>query len=151
MSGDTGLLLLCEAELGKPMLELRASDYKAGQRVVDEGRCSTWGMGQTIPSGWKDAGAVHESLKGISMVSAVKKGCLVFSLMSSCSRMSPTARLRLLAPAPLGSMICCTMSTSVRPRALYASTCLLTKCAPILGYDITQICLRYLFRVKMTY
>jgi hypothetical protein len=30
---------------------------------------STWGQGRTGPSKWIDAGVVHESLKGIKMVS----------------------------------------------------------------------------------
>ena len=68
MSDNTGLLLLCEAELGKPMLELTDADYQAGDKALEAGRWSTWGQGQTVPSGWKDAGSVHESLKGVLMV-----------------------------------------------------------------------------------
>ena len=74
MSDDTGLLLLCEAELGKPMLELRDSDYRAGERVAEGGHCATWGQGINVPSGWKDAGSVHDSLQGILMVSLTQPG-----------------------------------------------------------------------------
>jgi poly [ADP-ribose] polymerase 2/3/4 len=68
-SGKTGLLLLCEAELGKPMLELTAGDYMAGQLASEAGAMTTWGKGMTAPLAWKDAGCVHKSLKGVSMVS----------------------------------------------------------------------------------
>jgi poly [ADP-ribose] polymerase len=67
-SGNTALLLLCDAELGKPMLELLHSDYDAGQRAQENGSYSTWGKGMTTPLKWKDAGCVHHSLKGASMV-----------------------------------------------------------------------------------
>ena len=69
MSDDTGLLLLCEAELGKPMFELVDADYMAGERVAKIGGCTTWGQGITVPSGWKDAAVVNESLKGVKIVS----------------------------------------------------------------------------------
>ena len=66
-SGNTGLLLLCEAELGKPSLKLTDADSGAGSRAKKENCISTWGVGQTTPAGWKDAGCVHPSLKGVSM------------------------------------------------------------------------------------
>jgi poly [ADP-ribose] polymerase 2/3/4 len=68
-SGNTGLLLLCEAELGKPMLELTNSDYTAAERASEAGAIATWGKGKMAPLAWKDAGCVHKSLKGVSMVS----------------------------------------------------------------------------------
>ena len=68
-SGNVGLLLLCEAELGKPMLELKYSSYSADQEAKAIGGLSTWGKGRYVPKGWKDAGCVHESLKGVTMVS----------------------------------------------------------------------------------
>lgn len=67
-SGSIGLLLLCEAELGKPMLELSTGDPGAGEMAKAEGRIATWGRGETAPKEWKDAGCVHEGLKGVSMV-----------------------------------------------------------------------------------
>lgn len=66
-SGGTGLLLLCEAELGDPSLKLVNADYNAGDRAKAEKRLSTWGVGQTAPQAWKDAGSVHPSLQGIKM------------------------------------------------------------------------------------
>ena len=48
-SDDTGLLLLCEAELGKPMLELTQADYDAEEVANKAGCLSTWGMGVTRP------------------------------------------------------------------------------------------------------
>lgn len=68
-SGGEGILLLCEAELGDPMLNLVNADYNAGERASLSGCYSTWGMGTTAPQKWKDAGCVHQSLKGVSMVS----------------------------------------------------------------------------------
>ena len=71
MSNNTGLLLLCDAELGKPMWELTHSSYNAGEDAKKNGRYSTWGKGRTVPKGWKDAGSVHPSLKGVIMVSTM--------------------------------------------------------------------------------
>ena len=69
LSGGVGLLLLCEAELGKPMLELEHADYNAEEVARKQKSISTWGKGSTAPQGWKDAGCVHENLKGVTMVS----------------------------------------------------------------------------------
>ena len=69
-SGGVGLLLLCEAELGRPMLELTVADYNAGDVAKKQKSFSTWGKGSTAPKGWKDAGCVNKNLKGISMVSS---------------------------------------------------------------------------------
>lgn len=66
-SGNIGLLLLCEAELGKPLFELTDADYDAGSRALMQGSFSTWGKGRTAPKKWKDAGVVHEALKGVQM------------------------------------------------------------------------------------
>ncbi|KJF60509.1 polymerase [Coccidioides immitis RS] len=66
-SGNTGLLLLCDVELGDPMLELTHSDYHAGDRAKDENKLATLGMGRTVPYGWRDAGSVHEDLAGVLM------------------------------------------------------------------------------------
>jgi poly [ADP-ribose] polymerase len=68
LSGNHALLLLCEAELGKPMLELNNSDYNAGDLARANGRIATWGKGITGPAGWKDASCVNQSLKGVMMV-----------------------------------------------------------------------------------
>ena len=66
-SGNIALLLLCEAELGRPPLKLTDADYNAGERAKDAKCLSTWGVGQTAPAGWKDAGCVHAGLKGVKM------------------------------------------------------------------------------------
>ncbi|EXJ87633.1 hypothetical protein A1O3_04594 [Capronia epimyces CBS 606.96] len=70
-SGGTGLLLLCEAELGKPPLRLINSDYEAGDRAKKSGSISTWGIGKTAPQRWKDASCIHTSLKGVQMPDVV--------------------------------------------------------------------------------
>lgn len=72
-TNGTGLLLLCEAELGAPPLKLNDSDYNAGERAKEKGMISTWGVGQTAPLAWKDAGAIHPSLKGVRMPDVSKK------------------------------------------------------------------------------
>ncbi|KAI9812723.1 MAG: hypothetical protein M1827_004479 [Pycnora praestabilis] len=66
-SGGTGLLLLCEAELGTPMYELTGADSYAGEKAVKEGKVATWGKGLTAPVGWKDASCVNPALKGIKI------------------------------------------------------------------------------------
>ncbi|KAI2084804.1 hypothetical protein LOZ36_004508 [Ophidiomyces ophidiicola] len=66
-SDNTGLLLLCDVELGNPMLELIHSDYNAGERAKSENKLATLGMGRVVPQGWKDASCVHEDLTGVLM------------------------------------------------------------------------------------
>lgn len=68
MSQGEGLLLLCEAELGAPMLELVHSSYTADDEARNAGKWSTTGQGTFAPPAWMDAGAVHKSLKGVKMV-----------------------------------------------------------------------------------
>ncbi|KGO78340.1 hypothetical protein PITC_059530 [Penicillium italicum] len=66
-SRGMGLLLLCDAELGAPMLELEHSDYNAGAVAHNEGKIATLGMGSNIPGGWKDAGCLSPALQGVKM------------------------------------------------------------------------------------
>ncbi|KAJ2895246.1 hypothetical protein MKZ38_006746 [Zalerion maritima] len=107
ISGGTGLLMLCEAELGDPMQELTAASYDAGETAKKGGMASTWGKGRTGPLKWKDAEAVHPSLKGIKIP-------------------DPS-----VAPG----------NTNVDNVRLYYNE--------YIAYDISQVRLRYLFRVKM--
>ncbi|KAK4634016.1 Poly [ADP-ribose] polymerase 2 [Fulvia fulva] len=67
LSGNHALLLLCEAELGKPMQELTDASYEAGETAAEINALSTWGKGLVGPEGWKDAACVHPSLAGVSM------------------------------------------------------------------------------------
>ena len=69
MSGGTGLLLLCEAELGKPMYEIPTGDSNAEEQAKKHNCISTLGVGRTAPQGWVDGSFIHDSLKGVSMVS----------------------------------------------------------------------------------
>ncbi|KAL4878673.1 poly polymerase catalytic domain-containing protein [Aspergillus karnatakaensis] len=69
-SGNKGLLLLGDVELGDPLYELYNSDYHAGDNAKKEGKIATLGKGRTIPGGWKDAGCVHPDLQGIQMPDA---------------------------------------------------------------------------------
>ncbi|KAL5410903.1 hypothetical protein PMIN03_005147 [Paraphaeosphaeria minitans] len=66
-SGGHALLLLCEAELGRPMQELTHASYTAGEDAYAKGNWSTWGKGMTGPLAWKDAECVHPSLRGVAM------------------------------------------------------------------------------------
>jgi len=79
-SGGTALLLLCEAELGNPMHELTNASYTAGEDAINKGLHSTFGMGQTGPKKWKDAGCVNPALKGCMMVSKLAFPDLVSQL-----------------------------------------------------------------------
>lgn len=68
LSGNIGLLLLCEAEVGKPMLELTNASSSAAEEAKRKGCVATWGKGRIGPVGWKDADCVNPNLKGVSMV-----------------------------------------------------------------------------------
>ena len=68
MSGNVGLLLLCEVELSQPMYEIPTGNSNAQQEAEKNNCISTMGVGRTAPQAWKDAGCVHESLKGVLMV-----------------------------------------------------------------------------------
>ncbi|KAJ6789567.1 hypothetical protein PWT90_07718 [Aphanocladium album] len=107
MSNNEGLLLLCEAELGDPMLELVHSSYTADDEAKKAGSWSTKGQGTFAPPKWMDAGAVHKSLKGVQMPDPSK-------------------------PA---------QDTKVPNASLYYNE--------YICYDVDQVQLRYLFRVKM--
>ena len=67
MSGGTGLLLLCEAELSRPMYEIPTGDSDAEAQAKKNGCIATKGVGQTAPQKWKDAGCVHKDLRGVVM------------------------------------------------------------------------------------
>ena len=69
MSGGTGLLLLVEAELGKPMYEIPTGDSGAEAEAKKRGCHSTLGVGRQAPQGWTDAGFINENLKGVQVVS----------------------------------------------------------------------------------
>ena len=69
MSGGTGLLLLCEAELGSPMYEIPSGDSMAEEQAKKHNCIATLGVGRTAPQGWMDGEGIHESLKGVSVVS----------------------------------------------------------------------------------
>ncbi|CAF9916233.1 MAG: hypothetical protein ALECFALPRED_010570 [Alectoria fallacina] len=66
-SSNTGLLLLCEVELGKPMFELETGRSDAAELAKQRGCIATWGKGATVPMGWKDAGCVNADLAGVMM------------------------------------------------------------------------------------
>lgn len=108
ISEGTALLLLCEAELGKPMQELTHAQYDAAAEAKAKGVWSTFGKGMTGPSVWKDAECVHPSLKGITMPDTSRK-----------------------LPGP----------TRVPGAGLLYNE--------YIAYDVSQIRLRYLFRVKV--
>ncbi|CAK7225330.1 hypothetical protein SBRCBS47491_005851 [Sporothrix bragantina] len=107
ISGGTGLLLLCEAKLGDPVQKLTQASYNAGDDAKAKGLFATLGQGRTAPPAWKDASAVHESLKGVQMPDVSSP---------------PT-------------------DTNVPNAGLYYNEYIV--------YDVNQVRLRYLFRVKM--
>ncbi|CAI7590850.1 unnamed protein product [Penicillium glandicola] len=66
-SRGMGLLLLCDAELGAPMLELTQSNYNAGEDAIKSGKIATLGKGVNIPGRWKDSACVNPALAGVKM------------------------------------------------------------------------------------
>ncbi|GKZ23618.1 hypothetical protein AbraIFM66951_009894 [Aspergillus brasiliensis] len=66
-SGNKGLLLLCDVEVGNPMYELETGSFNAGEEAKKEAKIATLGRGRSIPGGWKDAGCVNDDLKGVLM------------------------------------------------------------------------------------
>ncbi|KAI9753214.1 MAG: hypothetical protein M4579_005280 [Chaenotheca gracillima] len=104
-SGGNALLLLCEAELGAPMLELTTANYQAASLCLDEGKVATWGKGLHGPTKWDDAFKIHQSLKGTKMPNSESVG-----------------------------------PTNVSNAYLQYNE--------YIAYDVAQIRLRYLFRVK---
>ncbi|KAJ5719951.1 poly polymerase [Penicillium malachiteum] len=66
-SGNKGLLLLCDVELGDPMLELYRGDYHADEKARAKNKIATLGQGRTVPAGWKDASVLHPNLQGVKM------------------------------------------------------------------------------------
>lgn len=76
MSGNTGLLLLVEAELGSPMYEIPTGDYNAEEQARKHKCISTLGVGRTAPQAWMDADGIHESLAGVTFVSSCSANLL---------------------------------------------------------------------------
>ena len=93
MSGGTGLLLLCEAELSRPMYEIPTGDTNAQEQAKKSNCHSTKGVGQTVPQNWKDAGCVHKDLKGVLMPDGspgpnqLHKGGYLLYVSLSCDRL----------------------------------------------------------------
>lgn len=50
------------------MLELTYASFNAAEEAKKKGCVATWGKGSIGPVGWKDAGCVHPSLRGVLMV-----------------------------------------------------------------------------------
>lgn len=130
-SDDNGLLLLCEAELGDPMQELTQARYNAGETAKQGGMISTMGQGTTAPEKWVDASIAHPSMKGIKMVRWPP------ALFGTDHELKLT--LDASQPDPKG--------TPGRTDVLQAS--LLYN--EYICYDVAQVQLRYLFRVKISH
>lgn len=97
-SGNTALLLLCEAELGNPMYELTDASYTAGEDAKAKGSYSTWGKGLTGPSKWKDAKCVHPALAGCMMVNIPRSAKLNYANTNSLMYLSFLTRPMCLTP-----------------------------------------------------
>lgn len=74
MSGGTGVLLLVEAEVSRPIYEIDTGDSNAEAAAKKHNCISTKGIGQEVPLKFKDAGCVHDSMKGVQMVSQSHPG-----------------------------------------------------------------------------
>lgn len=81
MSGNTGLLLLVEAELGSPMYEIPTGDYNAEEQAKKHKCISTLGVGRTAPQAWMDADGIHESLAGVTFVSSCPANLFFFATL----------------------------------------------------------------------
>ncbi|KAI5237167.1 PARP-domain-containing protein [Aureobasidium subglaciale] len=123
-SDGHALLLLCEAELGKPMQTLTDASYNAAETAKELGAFSTWGQGKTSPKAWKDAGCIHPSLAGATMVS---------------SSVPARADISLTIAQP---------DTTQDPGDTNVPGAYLLY-NEYICYDIAQVRLRYLLRVKM--
>ncbi|KAI9755981.1 MAG: hypothetical protein M1815_004343 [Lichina confinis] len=67
-TGGLGLLLLCEADVGRPtQLITTGAKYDAAESAASGGFIATEGIGGRGPSKWKDAGVVHPDLRGVLM------------------------------------------------------------------------------------
>jgi poly [ADP-ribose] polymerase len=124
-SNGHALLLLCEAELGDPMQKLIHASYTAGETAKNNNMYSTWGQGSTGPSKWMDAGDVHSSLKGVKMVS---RPLSVLHETHGLTHFQPDTKT---VPG----------ATNVSGAGLLYNE--------YICYDVAQVRLRYLFRVKM--
>ena len=69
MSGNTGILMLCEAELGWPLYEIPTGDSRAEERAKEHKCVATLGVGRVAPIGWVDGKVIHDSLRGVLVVS----------------------------------------------------------------------------------
>lgn len=66
-SNGTGLLLLCEAQIGNPMYELTDASYSASEDCRKAGKIATKGLGKKAPLKWMDAAPLGDWAKGAIM------------------------------------------------------------------------------------
>ena len=69
MTGGTGLLMLVEAEMSRPMYEIDTGSSNAEEEAKKHNCIATKGIGQEVPQKFKDASCIHKDLKGVQMVS----------------------------------------------------------------------------------
>lgn len=86
ISGGKGLLLLCEAELGKPMQAFTDAKYTAAEDAKASGTLATWGQGRLAPAAWKSASCLHSDLEGVIMVRDHATCHMQLSADFQCSR-----------------------------------------------------------------
>ncbi|KAJ3052158.1 hypothetical protein HK097_006804 [Rhizophlyctis rosea] len=67
LSNNTGLLLLCEVQLGNPQYESWPLDPAAASHAKQANALATRAPGQTQPVKWMDAGVVNKKLSGVQM------------------------------------------------------------------------------------
>ena len=121
MSGNTGLLLLVEAELGKPMYEIPTGGYMAEEQAKKHGAHSTLGVGRTAPQGWKDGASIHKDLKGVTLVSSFRhKRCMNVILISlHCSPTFPKASATTKPPMRMAIFSTTNTSATMSPSCAY--------------------------------
>ena len=62
MSGGTGILLLVEAEMSRPMYEIDTGNSNAQKEAEKHNCICTKGVGQEAPLKFKDASCIHPDL-----------------------------------------------------------------------------------------
>lgn len=77
LHGGMGLLLLCEVEVGRRMLNMAGANRNAGSLVRAEGSrsCAVFAQGQTSHKEWCDASLVNPELRGVLMPNVREGQC----------------------------------------------------------------------------
>jgi poly [ADP-ribose] polymerase len=130
LSGNTGILLLCDAELGKDKYECIQGDYNAACHSKEKNMISTIGSGQYGPKAWKSADCV--GLKDVTMVRKIPVTPDVYRILNHHTNFVTAAKPNFTTPASKTDVPCAMLQYN-----------------EYICYDVKQVCIRFLFRIKM--